>query len=331
VPATSRIGTEHQHRLIDDASVQLRLVFHEAAPLLLLEPCGIPAHPDALIASGQRPLELVAPVADDPMKIDFSSREIDVPGVQNLDAVIGHVPVEAWNRPVQCLPDLRLGEGLRDDPRTELVPSKTSLEEGEQGFQQIIPGLVEMAEVRSPRHFTYRLDVGIPEPVCHDDLPQSLPGTGGNLAVECDGRSGGTTRSPSVRICPKKRLVNCLSASANARRFRRTTLLHRGSNASHGSFQSPSNPALEQRHVCPGSMGTAVDAHPFDQLSAQQPGARACWHALRMVSPICLAPSGSSVDTQGHLHVSTAAPQRLAAWIFLLFGVFPSPMKRETG
>ena len=145
-----------------NAPVQLRLVFHEVSPVLLLEPGGVPAHPDALIASGQRPLELRAPVASDPMEIDLSSRQIDVPGLQDLDALVGHVPVEAGNRPVQCLPDRRLGEGLRDDPRTELFGFEAGLEEGEQGLQQVIPGLVEMAEVSAPRHRAHRFDSGIP-------------------------------------------------------------------------------------------------------------------------------------------------------------------------
>jgi hypothetical protein len=142
--------------------VQLRLVFHEVSPLLLLEPGGVAAHPDALIASGQRPLELRAPVANDPMELDLSSRQIYVPGVQNLDALVGHVPVEAGNRPLQCLPDPLLGEGLGDDPRAELVGFEAGLEEGEQGLQQVVPGLVEMAEVGTPRHLAHRLDSGIP-------------------------------------------------------------------------------------------------------------------------------------------------------------------------
>src|SRR5205085_8612849 len=53
-----RIRAEHQHGLIDDPPVQLRLVLHEVAPLLLLEPGGIAGHPHALVPSRQRPLEL---------------------------------------------------------------------------------------------------------------------------------------------------------------------------------------------------------------------------------------------------------------------------------
>ena len=154
--------------MIADAPVQLPLVFHEVPPLLLLEPRGVPGHPDALIASGQRPLELGAPVADDPMKIDFSSREIDVARVQDLDAVAGHIAVEVWNGPAQCLPDLRLVQGLGDDPRTKFVGLETGFEEGKQGFQQIILGLVEMAEVRSPGHLAHWLDTGLPKRGCHD-------------------------------------------------------------------------------------------------------------------------------------------------------------------
>jgi hypothetical protein len=96
------------------------------------------------------------------MEIDLSSREIHVPGLQDLDALVGHVPVEAGNRPVQCLPDLLLAEGLGDDPHTELAGFEASLEEGEQGLQQVVLGLVEMAEVGTPRHLAHRLDSGIP-------------------------------------------------------------------------------------------------------------------------------------------------------------------------
>src|SRR5438132_13300255 len=92
-----RVRTHDQHRMIADAPVQLRLVLHEFPPLLLLEPRGIPAHPDALVASGQRLLELGVPVADDAMKIDLPSGEIYVPGVQNLDTLLGYIPFEPRN------------------------------------------------------------------------------------------------------------------------------------------------------------------------------------------------------------------------------------------
>jgi hypothetical protein len=95
------------------------------------------------------------------MESDLSSRQIHVPGLQDLDALVGHVPVEAGNRPVQGLPDLFLGEGLGHDPRTELAGFEAGLEEGEQGLQQVVPGLVEMAEVGTPWHLAHRLDSGI--------------------------------------------------------------------------------------------------------------------------------------------------------------------------
>ena len=96
------------------------------------------------------------------MEIDLSSRQIHVPRFQDLDALVGDVPVEAGNGPVQCLPDLLLGEGFGDDPRTELVSFEAGLEEGEQRLQQVVPGLVEVAEVGTPRHLAHRLDSGIP-------------------------------------------------------------------------------------------------------------------------------------------------------------------------
>src|SRR5207249_9852247 len=86
---------------------------------------------DALVASGQRPLELRAPVADDPMEIDLSSRQMHVPGLQDLNALVGDVAAQAGNRSVQSLPDLLFGEGLGDNPRTELTGFEADLEEGE--------------------------------------------------------------------------------------------------------------------------------------------------------------------------------------------------------
>ena len=98
----------------------------------------------------------------DPMEIDLSSLQIHVPGLQDLDALVGHVPVEAGNRLVQCLPDVLFGEGLGDDPRTELLGFEAGFEKGEEGLQKVVPGLVEMAKVGTPRHSTNRLDSRIP-------------------------------------------------------------------------------------------------------------------------------------------------------------------------
>ena len=96
------------------------------------------------------------------MEIDLSSRQIHVPGLQDLNALVGDVAAQAGNRAVQSLPDLLLSEGLGDNPRTELAGFEADLEEGEQGLQQIVLGLVEMAEVGTPRHLAHRLDSGIP-------------------------------------------------------------------------------------------------------------------------------------------------------------------------
>src|SRR2546425_3057816 len=145
-----RIGTEHQHRVIADAPVQLPLVFHEVPPLLLLEPRGVPGHPDALIASGQRPLELGAPVADDPMKIDFSSGEIDVARVQDLDAVAGHIAVEVWNGPAGPMPVCRSAAVMIDLPSTYGDGAATWLTIR----RSIMPGTAESSDAREnlPEH-----------------------------------------------------------------------------------------------------------------------------------------------------------------------------------
>src|SRR2546423_1801996 len=83
----------------------------------------------SLAASGHRVLELRVPVTDDAMEVDLASRQIPVPRLQDLDAPVGHVLVEAGNRPLQRLPDPVLGQGLGDDPRTELAGFEAGLEE----------------------------------------------------------------------------------------------------------------------------------------------------------------------------------------------------------
>ena len=83
----------------------------------------------------------------------------------NFYAFLGHILLEVGKNFLQCAPCFlhRQQFGIRDYPKTELIAFQSRFEKWGQDVQQILLGLVEGTEVRTPGHISYDTDSRFPE------------------------------------------------------------------------------------------------------------------------------------------------------------------------
>ncbi len=171
VTSVQVVGTNRHHFIFPDNSVYLGFIFYERLPVIFLQPERVARQPQPGKPPGLSLLQLTDPALKHPIIIERSPQQIPFLVWYYLYLPLVQIPAKILN----CLPHhlLSLGyhKGLGGNPHAEFIILQTGFEIGDKYINQILLGLIKLAEVGTPGHAANHIDATISKFVSHQHPP----------------------------------------------------------------------------------------------------------------------------------------------------------------
>ena len=144
------IAADREHAARFDPGAGGGLVLEEDAPLFFRQPGDVAGQPQAVEASREGELLPVVPSAQYAVWIERACQGIPLALVEDLRLTPGQVGVQVGNRFAQGFPGVLRLQRRGSDPHAVFVVGQTLAKVPDEQLDQVLRGLVELADVRSP-------------------------------------------------------------------------------------------------------------------------------------------------------------------------------------